>query len=214
MHKLFILQIKHVSALMAVAGFALCLSFPTSINAQNIFIPPGPGGEGLQGCATNTWIAMVNQGVLEARRENLMHQRYIAKPDSILEYTCFNEQVELDGIFLGPVFSETDEFVYEGDYELTDGEASVLSFLGFDSLDAHLVSAVQEPVVEFMLGSFDHGLLGETEPVAARGESCNIMANVWQASKCKNFGGPTEFYTFEDLIDFDPREYPEGWDCE
>ena len=213
MHKLFILHIKYSMAFIAIVGCVLCLFHPSHAKAQSVIPPLGGSAEELTGCATDTWIAMVNQSVMEARRENIMHQRYIAKPDSILEYTCFNEQVALAGDFAGPIFSETDEFVYPGTYVLTSGLASVLSFLGFDSLDAALVEAVEEPVAEYLVGSFDHGLLGETEPVAARaGTACNIMANVWQASKCKNFN-LEEFYTFDDLINFDPREFPVGWEC-
>jgi len=69
-------------------------------------VPAGSSNNEVTGCGTDTWRAMVNQAVLQTRREMLMNERYIAKADSVLAYSCFAQTMEIAGKYLG-VFSET-----------------------------------------------------------------------------------------------------------
>ena len=88
-------------------------------------VPGTPGGDPLlvpspsdpdlvpdkvSGCAADTWTAMVNQAVMETRREDLFNKRYIVKPDSVLDYSCFSESVKTVGTDSGPIFSETNKW--------------------------------------------------------------------------------------------------------
>ena len=45
------------------------------------------------GCANDTWTAMVNQAALQSRREDLMNKTYIVKADSVLQYSCFQDEL-------------------------------------------------------------------------------------------------------------------------
>jgi murein DD-endopeptidase MepM/ murein hydrolase activator NlpD len=87
-------------------------------------IPGTPGGdpnlvpateaedapEKFSGCAADTWTAMVNQAVMETRREDILNKRFIVKADSVLEYSCFNEQSKHVVDHAGPLFSETEKW--------------------------------------------------------------------------------------------------------
>ena len=162
------------------------------------------------GCANDTWIAMVNQGVLEARRENIVNQRLIAKADSVLTYTCFDQYVANVGAQAGPLFSATD-FWAGRTIDILGKTVTVNVSLGSTSLDGSLSTVVSLAAASYLSGNFSHGLLGETAAVSAPSGGCNVMRNVWQAAKCNNLNTP--FYRFDDLISFDPREYPASMAC-
>lgn len=188
---------------------------PNGTPGTEAAIPPTTTGGASQpkpssGCATDTWIAMVNQGVLEARRENIINQRLIAKADSVLTYTCFDQYVANVGAEAGPIFSETD-FWAARTIDILGKTVTVNVTMGSTSLDGSLSTVVSLAADSYLNGSFDHGLLGETASVTAPSGGCSVMQNVWQAAKCNNLNTP--FYTFDDLISFDPREYPASMAC-
>ncbi|PZQ44619.1 MAG: hypothetical protein DI551_09720 [Micavibrio aeruginosavorus] len=153
----------------------------------------------LTGCGTDTWTAMVNQAILQTRREMLMNERYIA----ISTTTRWeNRQVDIIG-----------------------REVTVNIGMGAGSLDGAITNAA-ESMFEFIDGSFHHSFLGglleapnspatdlnvETQ---ADYFNCGLMAQVWQQAKCLNVTDQPLFYKFEDLIDNDPRAYPAGYECE
>ncbi|GJL84495.1 MAG: hypothetical protein DHS20C02_02700 [Micavibrio sp.] len=47
---------------------------------------------------------------LEAERENIINETIFRKPDSVLEYSCFDKFVSITAIHGGPLFTETDRF--------------------------------------------------------------------------------------------------------
>lgn len=166
----------------------------------------------ISGCAPDTWTAMVNQAVLEARRENIMNQRLIAKSDSVLNYTCFDQSVKTTGQKVGPIFSENNTWK-SFPVNLMGKTVTISRELGNMSLDVSLTTAVDAMSRNYIRDNFTHGLLGETATVTAPKASpnCDIMNNVWKAAKCKNADGP--FYTFNDLVGVDPRTLPSYLTC-
>jgi hypothetical protein len=66
--------------------------------------------EKLSGCAADTWTAMVNQAVMETRREDLLNKRFIVKADSVLDYSCFSQKIKNVAEHAGPLFSETEKW--------------------------------------------------------------------------------------------------------
>ncbi|MAZ76869.1 MAG: hypothetical protein CMH31_06165 [Micavibrio sp.] len=174
---------------------------------------PTPPDAKVSGCATDTWTAMVNQAVLEARRENIMNQRLIAKSDSVLTYTCFDQHVLITGQNVGPIFSETSRWA-NSDVDLMGRTVTISRELGSSHLDASLTLAVSTMARNYLDSNFPEsfGLLGETAIVSAPSTtSCDVMKNVWQAAKCKNIDDP--FFTFQDLVGSDPRDIPAGLSC-
>jgi hypothetical protein len=73
----------------------------------DLVLTPEESPEKLSGCAADTWTAMVNQAVMQTRREDILNKRFIVKPDSVLDYSCYSEKVKSVAKNAGPIFSET-----------------------------------------------------------------------------------------------------------
>ncbi len=169
----------------ALLAIALCIGI-TSANAQNApDIAPQP-------CDTEYWKQMSARAWMEAEREIMMNQNLIFKPDSVLEYTCFDQMVNLTASKGGKIFSHTNYF---GQPIMEEGDDIGLT----RSLDKVVYSALQT----YINGNFGHDFLGGRAqkltignkdsqlvppvPGVEEGYLCNTMANVWQAAKCANF---------------------------
>lgn len=194
-------------------------------------VPTGGEGGEVTGCATDTWTAMVNQSVLQTRREMLMNQRYIAKPDSVFAYSCFQEAYVNAGQTLG-VFSESQRWTNR-QVDIIGRTVTLNVDMGQYSLDGAIANAVDSALEIYLQDNFNHELLGgifsgplsETEEsgdedhghshaATQYGQACGTMNRVWQMAKCHNATDDPMFYRFEDLIDNDPRIYPHVYACE
>lgn len=178
------------------------------------------------GCATDTWTAMVNQAVLQTRRETLMNQRFIAKPDSVMAYACITDAFDNVRKDVGPIFSESKRWV-NAEVDIIDTTVNVDKELGEYSLDGAMVNAALTPYETWMRSNFAHDYLGgtmegsdshsgddghsHTEDQAYA--NCGDMAMVWKMAKCNNVEGDPFFPKFEDLINNDPRKYPSRYAC-
>ncbi len=211
--------------------------------------PPSFAQNSTKGCATDTWTAMTNQAALESRREDLFNKRYIVKADSVLQYSCFQDEALNTLNNIGPIFSNGDQWVnrevpfllgatsttidiYNASptrlhqatdspnyYELEEGS-------GFDykkgyvfplllppvSLEGALILTVQESFENYLIESFSHAPIAGTTPLNTF-DTCYNMGQIWQAAKCKNFDGPQIFSTLDELVNFDPREFPSNMRC-
>ncbi len=219
-----------------VKRFPLCL---ICIALMLIALPAGAQEEDeLTGCATDTWNAMTNQALLEARRENVMNQTFIRKPDSILMYACMEAMLRNTENNAGPIFSETDawnnldvDISGRSKHYQKSAQSRMEFTLGDSSLDAAITSAVKSaynlPSSGFVQNmpnapqtyasaNFNHNYLGGASGIFADpfSANCNIMQRVWELSRCENFDDPKVFYTFEELMDEDPRDaLPPGMAC-
>ena len=135
---------------------------------------------------------------LEAQREITQNQNLILKPDSVLEYTCFDRLVRELADHADEMFSETSR--YSGPLGANSMDNALQSLVG-TSLQTYLSN-------NFASSSFLAGHPAGTGldhvPVAVTGGpaySCDRMARVWQAAKCINFitNATTDgFFTFEE----------------
>lgn len=179
----------------------------------------------LTGCATDTWAAMVNQAVLQTRREMVANELFITKPDSVMAYACITEHMENVSKYAGPIFSETKRWVNR-EVDILGKTVIVNKELGDTSLDGSIYNVAIAAYEEWMASYFHHDFLGGTMGGGESGGGedhahsedqaytpCGAMAIIWQAAKCKNADGDPLFYTFEQLIDNDPRQFPEGYQC-
>ena len=180
----------------------------------------------LTGCANDTWNAMTNQALLEARREDVMNKTFIRKPDSVLMYACMEQMIQNTEQKAGPIFSETDH--WQGNVVDISGHsmfyqkaatATTAFSLGESSLDAALSAAVRGAYNmnsgDYAQTNFDHNYLGGASNIKANPKSsaCDIMKNVWKYARCENFDDPKVFYTFKELTSEDPRKLPPGTEC-
>ena len=200
------MTVKTIKAL--ILAFA-CI-FPLAVQAasqEDISLP---------GCDVDIYNIHINRNLLEAHREVAMNQRYILKPDSVLEYTCFVSGSNATSILgttadrAGPIFSESDLWDPKTIPLRTragSGTAQVNYSRGADSLDLALAAVVAVDTLNYLDENFGHEYLGGTYIDIPPSKPCRIMAQVWQAAKCNNF--INEWYSFENLLTFDPREEPE-----
>lgn len=197
----------------------------------------------LTGCSTEVWRAMVNQSVLQTRREMLVNERYIAKGDSVLAYSCFEDFYFYAGEKLG-ILSESKRWK-NAQIDIIGRSVDINVYMGEYSLDGAIINAVDEALFYYLDSNFDHGWLGEinqsvtladTTPnqpdededgkghqdedgdfhehsVSQYGYLCGKMNETWQMAKCMNVLDDPAFYRLEDLVGFDPRKFPQNYAC-
>lgn len=173
----------------------LCLLPAAGTNAQEI----------PETCDVEYYEVLRNRSYLEGKREMEVAQRIIIKPDSVLEYSCFND-MRIEAGTLAGRFS---------DYGLTTGVVPP-EFDGTEpptriyanSLDNALSATIESSLVGF-LDSFWHIYGGGTFAMAPNPlAGCNPMNVVWHASKCLNFDR-NWWVRFEDFASRDIRIFPE-----
>ena len=156
---------------------------------------------------------------LEAQREIAQNQNLIVKPDSVLEYTCFDRfllEIADDAV---NQFSETTRWGTIPGLESTTQDAA----LGRLILTG-LTSYITENFPHTFLGgrsTLDHVMTTNPQAGGNYTYTCDRMRVVWEAAKCMNFfnratanGAVTEnhdgFYDFRWYNTNDPRQLPTG----
>ena len=90
------------------------------------------------GCANDTWTAMVNQAALQSRREDLMNKTYIVKADSVLQYSCFEEELERVKTQTGKIFSNGEHWANNHIVPLAAGETTTVDIYQPVPTELHL----------------------------------------------------------------------------
>ena len=180
------------------AIFTVCFSLVlgTSFGAYAQTVAPQP-------CGANYWTTLENRAWLEAEREIMQNQNLIFKPDSVLEYVCFDTMVDHVAQHAGNIFSHTNYF----------GEDIVGSDTQF-GLRNSLERAVALALRAYNEQNFSHTFLGGRAADSASGitgmgmnpsdhrfdgrtrlgtYACGAMSAVWQTAKCANFNGNSSF---------------------
>ncbi len=134
---------------------------------------------------------------LEAQREITQNQNIILRPDSVIEYTCFN-------MFLRELSDHASGLISE-----QGGNGIPANATAMDNILERLVGdAMREYITQnfsqhFMLGGHQAGFPIDHFPlsVSAGTYNCDKMNLVWQAAKCINLVRNTDtdgFYTFQE----------------
>ncbi len=194
----------------------LSLSVSTSSFAQ----PTSP-------CDPEYMDALEARAWLEAQREISQNQNFIYKPDSVLEYTCFDYFLNeaASNFDENRQFSETDRWddVPVGFTDFTTDEA--LEQVVFEPLITYLTSNFN--TIDFNAGAYlNNRTEEEYEPQdLVDGDieyECEEMQKVWNIARCSNFN-PNEQIEFDGFYDFlyyeddgEPRQESENWElmCE
>ena len=164
-------------------------------------------------CNSDVMQAIETRAWLSAQREITVNQNLIAKPDSVLEYTCFDK-------FLNVLAQEASDMFSENEAPWSGSVALV----GPTDMDNALTDLVGNPAKAFTNTNFDHSYIGGRGPtsrelggtVSGGSYTCDEMNKVWKFAKCMNFAAEAEdgFLTYEQHKDDDPRRYPEPCDAE
>lgn len=162
---------------------------------------------------------------LEAERENVMTEHLVRKPDSIMEYTCFDREVAKSGREAGPLFTESKNWAFKT-VPTIDGSVTVNVFMGEDKLDYTLEKLIIAGLERYVAVNFWHDFLGgyakgfdywKTEnperPIVGKG-GCDYMYSIYYWAKCDDMITDEEFFTFAFLAGNDPRRLPPGQECE
>lgn len=182
-------------------------------------------------CDGNFMNRIHSRAFMEANREVIMSEQIIHKPDSVLEYTCFDQYVAVAGEHAGPIFSESEEWEnrdvcrgvgddnLEGDPDSCDEEITVNHGYGDDHLDNVLEDFLFDIMTDYIDTNFDHTFLGGSLVVGydtgdidgdITDYACSNMETVWIIAKCLDFGEDDLFRTFEHFIEQDPRSIPQS----
>ena len=168
---------------------------------------------------------------LEAQREISQNQNLIVKPDSVLEYTCFNRFLWEIGDDAINQFSETQRWGEIPGLESTTQDSALgrliltglVSYIEENFPHRFLGGRAADDTIDYVPGSGngDHILSTNAQAPSSYTYTCNRMRIVWEAAKCMNFfdrataAGPvTEnhdgFYDFRWYNTNDPRQLPTG----
>lgn len=161
-------------------------------------------------CDPEYYNSLKSRAWLEAQREITQNQNIIVKPDSVLEYMCFdgflNVMANMNAPGANTLFSESTRWPAPGQ-------------LGSTSMDTALTRLISNALGQYISGNFAHNFLGDrstrnhTPAGSVSGSAgtsfvCNNMRDIWAEAKCMDFIPDTNadgvpdfgdgFYTFED----------------
>jgi len=190
----------------------------THINASKaVDIAPQP-------CDTKYWEQMHSRAWLEAEREIMQNQNLIFKPDSVLEYVCFDQFASLAAWPGGNIFVHTDYF---GKKIIERGSAGSME-KGLEAVVSNALNAYRGSdggaTKSGNSTKFGHSFLGgraafmdianknSTFKPATTNQSytCSTMANVWKAAKCANFVDNASFESTDGFYPFDELKAHNG----
>ncbi len=184
-----------VRAGLAAVSFAIVMSFSSLSMAQT-------------SCDPQYMDALESRAYLEAQREIAMNQNLIAKPDSVLEYTCFDRIMGTIARAPGDRgnFSESNRWG-----EIPDHDTQ--------SLDRALDQVVTSALISYINTNYAHTFIGgrsgenyqpQNVTAVAGAYNCDRMLAVWNAARCMNFLNQAQdgFHDFQYLTGNDPRRLP------
>ena len=146
-------------------------------------------------CDTDFMKSLETRAWMEGEREVVQNQNLIVKPDSVLEYTCFDR-------YLG-VLALHDRSLFSGGAP----GATIRT-----DMSRALEGLVGRVLLELFLKNFDYTFLGgkKSEDYCISGTilgaayGCDRMNAIWQQAKCCNFQGDSQpqdgFFMLEDYV--------------
>lgn len=165
---------------------ALCLQQDASAANNTPAIAKTP-------CDTKYFDTLEARAWLEAQREVVQNQNLIFKPDSVLEYTCFDKYANVLAKEAKNMFSETNRWGTSPPGDMAKSLQNVVGTAAKSYLDANFKHD--------FLGGRMKGSNYSLGSISAGSYSCEIMNKVWEHAKCMNFIADKDhdgFYTFKE----------------
>lgn len=180
---------------------------------------------GNNSCDADFMNQIYGRAFLESERENIMNEVVIRKPDSVLEYTCFDQFLSFTAGPGARIFTESTRWRNRtttiGGYIGPTAVPNVIVnvYMGNDKVDKSLNLLVMESLNKYIAGNFGHEYLGgaagfdSSTAAAVSGSArylCDDMYNVYHMAKCNNFGLDDPFMSFSEFVGGgnDPRRLP------
>jgi hypothetical protein len=172
---------------------------------------PNADKSDIDSCDADFMNTVYARAFLEANREMMIGAYAIAKPDSVLEYSCFENEVSSVGSTAGPIFTESSRWAGTPVPQPHGGPIPLMVYMTSSSLDDSLSDLVEDSLSAFA-DNFPHRFAGGKQASPSKG--CNRMMAVWEFSKCEDINDAQHFMTFEELVSTDPRNIPDNaGDC-
>lgn len=204
------------SFLLLAISFMMGIAIPYAHAAPDIAPQP---------CDTQYWRQMSSRAWLEAEREIMQNQNLIFKADSVLEYVCFDQFVNINAWAGGNIFVHTDYF----GTQILPREVGTTASAKSRSMEGALSNVVSDALDAYrgadkgIDSNFGHNFLGGRaefmsiddkksdfkNPMKGNsGYTCKTMSQVWKAAKCANF---IDNSFFEDSDGFFPFDIIKGY---
>ncbi len=130
-------------------------------------------------CDPMLWESFKARSTLMSQREITQNQNHVFKPDSILEYMCFDQFYKITGVHIAPIMSERQDW----------GPLRPVT-----ATDSALERVTGTTLTNYLFMNFDHTYLGgRLDPAGGAANVphgyylCDAMAYVWSQAKCWNF---------------------------
>ncbi len=162
---------------------------------------------------------------LESERQNVIGEVLIRKPDSVLQYSCFDQMAGLISTKAGPLFTESKEWdnkkvKIDGEINTEDIDTQhtvyINTYMEDDRMDKAIEHFVLESLQKYLGDNFNHAFLGGSSAVNSNSGGgqgsyhCDKMNLVYYDAKCVNMNEDVGFYTFDELANLDPRLLPKS----
>jgi hypothetical protein len=167
-------------------------------------------------CDADFMNQIYSRAYMEGQRQNLLNEAIIRKPDSVLEYSCFDSYALDAAPIIGRIFSESTRWnnisvPINGDmYGTTFGNVNININMGV-RLQTHIQDLVVTATTSYIGSNFGHSFLGgqsSDDFSASETLPCDNMNSVWNEARCDDIGPDDQFWTFQGLISLDPRILP------
>lgn len=157
-----------------------------------------PAAKAQSACDPEFMDALESRAWLEAQREIAQNKNIISKPDSVLEYTCFNQFASVLAATAAAMFSDE----HDGVVHIPQMMNSLRALVG-NSLTSYLNANFAHPYLDGRGG----GDYGSTAITYSAAYNCTEMQRVWEASQCLDFQNQNRdgFFTLDWYVGNDPR---------
>lgn len=198
---------------------------PPGIPCTNDFssYKPGEGANNQktasEGCDADFMNQIYARAYMESERESTLFKDFIAKPDSVMEYSCFDKHLSVTAQKIGPLFTENNLWANKRVNIATTGtlEIPLRVFMGADRTDKSIKNLVLDSLNAYRKDNFSHNFLGGKANINssfstttnAADYKCSAMQEVWTLAKCANFSS-NKFYRFSEIAREDPRKNPQN----
>ncbi len=158
-----------------------------------------------QPCDAQYWRQMSSRAWLEAEREIMQNQNLIFKPDSVLEYVCFDQFASIAAWPGGDIFVHTDYF-----------GKKIITRYSAGAMEKSIFNVVSQALDSYEEGNFKHLFLGGRaglmnaeitnaafQPaINKQAYTCQTMSKIWKAAKCANFVDNSSFESTDGFYPF------------
>lgn len=220
-------KIKYKHASLKLLLGLLTLSVLLSNSSTESVASGSPPPAITNACNDQFYSMMGNNAFMNAEREITASEVIIRKPDSVLEYSCFDQDVAMIAEDIADIFSDSSDYNSStmnvsgngvGDDTLSPISSITYSVnMGNTHLDNNINALVLQMITKYD-DNFTHKFLGGATSidydlnnnVAAVSSTCDSMYQAYFMAKCENFATDIPFDSLENWAGNEFRQLPQA----